>query len=145
MNDQRLIIGADKAVNPSAREIVARDSFTAVQIICDVRFDERKTHLKQRDIDELPPPGLITSEQPSHDAVSCKHSRGVIRDRKSGDLGILEIRHQTQHAAERLADRIESGLVAIRSGLAVTGDRAVNKAWIYLRQFLVIEAPPFSC
>src|ERR1043166_6490303 len=107
MNHERLVVSADEAVNPAPRKVVTRNSFAAVQVISDVRFDEGKTHLKQRDIDELPPAGFVTSKQRRHDPMSGKNSGGAIGDGEPCDLRMIEIRHQTQHAAERLPDRSE--------------------------------------
>src|SRR5581483_9385410 len=64
----------------------------------------------------------------------------MIDERHARDLGIVEVGDQTHHARERLADRVEAGLVAVRAALAVAGDRAVDQFGVELRELRVIEA-----
>src|SRR5438094_9426471 len=67
----------------------------------------------------------------------------MIRYRKAGDLGVVEVRNQAQHAAQRLADGVEARLVAIGAALAVAGNGAVDQFGIQLRQLFVVETKPF--
>ena len=71
-------------------------------------------------------------------------ARGVVRDGKTRDLGIIKVCHQTQHPAQCLTDGIEAWLISIGAALAVTGDRAVDQFGIELRQLFIIEAEALS-
>ena len=60
----------------------------------------------------------------------------MIRDGKTGDLGIVEVGHQAQHPAQRLADGVETRLVSIGPTLAIAGDRTVDEFRVELREAL---------
>jgi hypothetical protein len=64
----------------------------------------------------------------------------MIDKRDAGDFWVVEIGDQAHHPAERLADGVESGLVAIRTALAIAGNRTMNESGITLRQFVIIQS-----
>src|SRR5437870_885101 len=132
MDDERLVIGAYKAVNPPPRKIVARHGLAAIQVIGHVRLDERKTHLEQGNIDKLAPAGFLPRKQSRHDTMRSEDAGGVICYGKTSDLGIIEIGDQAQHAAESLTDRIKAGLVTIRPALPIPGNRTMDQFRIEL-------------
>src|SRR5215468_9222807 len=69
MNDKRAVVAGDEAVDAAAREVLARDRLTAVQVVGDVGFDESEAHLKQRGINELPAAGFLTREEGGKNTV----------------------------------------------------------------------------
>ena len=92
-----------------------------------------------------PRPVFARAKQRRHDAVGGENAGGMIDERDTGDFGIVEVGDQAHHAAQRLADRVEAGLVAVGSALAVAGDRAVDQFGVELRQLFVVEAKLVSC
>ena len=70
---------------------------------------------------------------------SREDSGGMIRDGKTGDFGVVEVCDQAQHAAQRLADCVESRLVPIGTALAIAGNRTVDQFRVYLRKLFVVQ------
>src|SRR4029434_11170144 len=130
MNHERFLITIKQTVDSSLGKIVAGHRFAAVQVIRDMGFDKRDAHLQQRYVDKLATLGFRASEQSGHDPMGGKYSRGVVDERDTGALGIIQVGDQAHLAAQRLADGIESGLVPVGSALAITGNRAMNQLWI---------------
>ncbi len=102
-------------------------------------LDEGNGDLQERNIDELALPRFAPRQKRRHDAMGGEDAGRVIDERNPGDLGIVEIGDQTHHAAQRLADGVEAGFVAVRPALAIAGDRAVDQLGIQLRQLVVVE------
>src|SRR6476661_4749820 len=127
MNHEGFSIAIEQTVDPALRKIFTRDRFAAVQIIGDMRLDERNRHLQERYVDKLAASGFAARQQRSHDAVRRKNACGMIDKRNAGHFWVIEIGDQAHHATERLADGVESGLVAIRAVLAIAGNRTMNE------------------
>src|SRR4026207_790715 len=85
------------------------------------------------------------SQQRGHDAVRRKNPGGMIHKRDAGDFWVVEIGDQAHHPAERLADGVESGLVAIRTALPIAGNRTMDESGITLRQFVIIQIQAAAC
>src|ERR1051325_2105071 len=132
MDHERPAFRVEQAVDAPLGKILARDRLAAVQIIRHVRFDERDGDLQQRNVDKLPAPGLLAGEERGHDPMGGEDTRGVIDEGDARDFGIVEVGNQAHHAGERLTDRVEAGLIAVRSALTVSGDRAMDQFRIEL-------------
>src|SRR5690348_15704393 len=130
MNHERFSIAIEQTVNPALRKIFARHRFATVQIVGDVRLDKRNCHLQERYVNKLAASGFAARQQRRHDAVRRKNASGMIDKRNAGHFWVIEIGDKAHNATERLDDGVESGLVAIRTALAIAGNRTMNESGI---------------
>jgi hypothetical protein len=69
----------------------------------------------------------------------------LVRDRDAGlDWWPIGLAGDAHHPAHGLSDKIIARTIRIGSILTKAGDRAIDQAWIYRRQGLIVEAVPFQ-
>ena len=131
------------AFQPSARR--PADHSTRV-VVGDGGLLHGQAGLGQRHIDDLPLAGDGTAIQRGQRALGGEHSgQGVPkRERKTWWRAAGEAVHVPQ-TADRLGHRGVTGLVGIRTGLAVAGHSDQNDARVALAQNLITQVPLLQC
>ena len=140
VDHQGFLVAGNEAVDAPPRKVLAGDGLAAVQVVGHVGLDERQADAQQRGVHELAAAGVVARQQCSEDAVGGEHAGGMVGDRDPHHLGLVEVGHEAQHAAQGLADGVEARLVAVGPVLPVSRDGAVDEPRVEGGKPLVVQA-----
>ena len=102
--------------------------------------------VEQRDIDSLSPAAAGVVEEGRQDGVASEQPSGDVGDRHAHLVRLTFLRPgDAHHPTLGLDDEIVPGQVPVRSGVTITGDRAVDETRSQALQRLVAHAPLLQC
>ena len=122
----------------------ARRRLTGGKVVHRLIGKKSDTAIEQGNVDPLPLAGDRAVGQRRTDRDAGVHPRGHVDDRNADTLrtaaghavGLAGDAHQTAHA---LRHEVVTGPVLVRTGLAETGNRAVNQSGIELGQIVITQ------